>query len=98
MRLGKFDRDRSITFIPPDGVFELMTYRISENINLPFKIVPVVQEFPDQNRVEYSVKIKAIFERTNFASNVVAKIPVPQNTASCKIYSAGAGKAKYEPD
>lgn len=98
VRLGKFDRDRSITFIPPDGVFELMTYRISENINLPFKIVPVVQEFPEQNRVEYSVKIKAIFERTNFASNVVAKIPVPPNTASCRIYSAGAGKAKYEPD
>jgi AP-2 complex subunit mu-1 len=42
VRLGRFDRDRSITFIPPDGVFELMTYRISENINLPFKIVPVV--------------------------------------------------------
>jgi len=42
VRLGKFDRDRSITFIPPDGIFEVMTYRISENINLPFKIVPVV--------------------------------------------------------
>ena len=42
VRLGRFDRDRSITFIPPDGTFELMTYRISENINLPFKIVPVV--------------------------------------------------------
>lgn len=42
VRLGKFDRDRSITFIPPDGVFDVMTYRISENINLPFKIVPVI--------------------------------------------------------
>ena len=81
VRLGKFDRDRSITFIPPDGIFELMTYRISENINLPFKIVPVVQEYPEQNKLEYSVKIKAIFERTNFASSVVAKIPVPPNTA-----------------
>ena len=47
VRLGRFDRDRSITFIPPDGLFELMTYRISENINLPFKIVPVVQEYPE---------------------------------------------------
>ena len=47
VRLGKFDRDRSITFIPPDGVFDVMTYRISENINLPFKIVPVVQEYPE---------------------------------------------------
>lgn len=98
VRLGRFDRDRSITFIPPDGMFELMTYRISENINLPFKVVPVVQEYPENNTIEYSVKIKAIFERSNFASNVVCKIPVPKNTGTVKIYSAGAGKAKYEPD
>lgn len=26
VRLGKFDADRSITFIPPDGEFELMKY------------------------------------------------------------------------
>jgi len=45
--LGRFDRDRSITFIPPDGIFTVMTYRISENINLPFKIVPVIQEYPE---------------------------------------------------
>ena len=24
VRLGKFDKERAITFIPPDGVFELM--------------------------------------------------------------------------
>lgn len=29
VRLGRFDRDRSITFIPPDGLFEVMTYRVS---------------------------------------------------------------------
>jgi len=66
VRLGRFDRDRSITFIPPDGVFELMTYRITENINLPFKLMPVVQEY-GKEKVEYSVKVKSIFERTNFA-------------------------------
>jgi AP-2 complex subunit mu-1 len=42
VRLGRFDRDRSITFIPPDGLFEVMTYRVSQNINLPFKITPVI--------------------------------------------------------
>lgn len=42
VRLGRFDRDRSITFIPPDGTFEVMTYRVSSNINLPFKITPVI--------------------------------------------------------
>jgi AP-2 complex subunit mu-1 len=27
VRLGKFDAERTITFIPPDGEFELMRYR-----------------------------------------------------------------------
>ncbi len=44
VRLGKFDADRSITFIPPDGEFELMRYRVTNNINLPFRIIPAVQE------------------------------------------------------
>ena len=97
MRLGRFDRDRSITFIPPDGTFQLMTYRITENINLPFKVMPVVQEYGKQ-RIEYSVKVKSIFDRSNFATNVIIKIPVPKNTATCKVYAHGIGKAKYEPE
>lgn len=40
VKLPKFDKERSITFIPPDGSFELMSYRITQNINLPFKIMP----------------------------------------------------------
>ena len=93
VRLGRFDRDRSITFIPPDGVFDVMTYRISENINLPFKIVPVVQEYPDQNKIEVSIRLKSIFEESNFGQNVVCKIPVPSNTAQVRIFSSGQGKA-----
>lgn len=74
VRLGKFDRDRSITFIPPDGNFEIMSYRISENINLPFKIVPVIQEYPEMCKMEISVRLRAIFEPQSFANNVVLKI------------------------
>lgn len=44
VRLGKFDADRTITFIPPDGQFELMRYRVTDNINLPFRVLPAIQE------------------------------------------------------
>lgn len=81
VRLGNFERDRAISFIPPDGLFELMSYRVSENINLPFKIVPVMQEYPEQCKYEFSVRVKAIFDCTIFAENVVVKIPVPKTTA-----------------
>ena len=44
------------------------------------------------------MKLRSIFEHSNFANNVVVKIPVPSNTASVKVFAAGNGKAKYEPD
>jgi AP-2 complex subunit mu-1 len=44
VKLGQFDVDRTISFIPPDGEFELMKYRITQNVNLPFKVIPVVTE------------------------------------------------------
>jgi len=77
VRLGKFDKDRSITFIPPDGQFDIMSYRITENVNLPFKVVPVVQEYPELCKIEISVRLKAIFEPSYSATQVICKIPVP---------------------
>merc|ERR1719210_545699 len=51
VRLSKFDTDREITFIPPDGNFELMTYRITENIDSPFKLLPGIKTL-GRNRLE----------------------------------------------
>ena len=34
VRLSRFDSDRTISFIPPDGEFELMSYRLSTEVNL----------------------------------------------------------------
>merc|ERR550514_224714 len=96
VKLSKFDQDKAITFVPPDGIFELMSYRITDSINLPFKVLPVVQE-RGRNRVECSVKIKSMYERNIFATNVVTKIPCPRNTAKAVVQSLGAGKAKFEP-
>jgi AP-2 complex subunit mu-1 len=94
--LGKFDKERAITFVPPDGFFELMSYRISENVNLPFKIMPVINEY-GKSKIEVRIKLKALFEKMIYATNVVIKVPCPKNTAIVNT-SAGVGKAKYEPE
>jgi AP-2 complex subunit mu-1 len=112
VKLGKFDSDRTISFIPPDGEFELMRsvspthvhrsctdewsrYRSTTNINLPFKINPIVEE-RGSARVDYTVHVKANFSPKLNASNVIIRIPTPLNTTSvdCKV---GMGKAKYVP-
>ncbi|KAM0792206.1 hypothetical protein ACM66B_004902 [Microbotryomycetes sp. NB124-2] len=95
VKLGKFDSDRTISFIPPDGEFELMRYRSTTNVNLPFRVQPIVEEI-GKTRVEYTVHVKATFPAKLSASNVVIKIPAPPNTTKvdCKV---GLGKAKYVP-
>ena len=32
VRLSRFENDRTISFIPPDGDFELMSYRLSTQV------------------------------------------------------------------
>ncbi|KAJ5072294.1 ap-2 complex subunit mu [Anaeramoeba ignava] len=95
VKLGKFDSDRTISFIPPDGVFELMKYRTTENVMLPFKVMPVVKE-QGGSTVEAKVTIRAEFSEKLFASKVVIRIPVPKNTADTKT-STTIGRAKYDP-
>ena len=92
VKLGRFDAERSISFIPPDGEFELMRYRTTDHINLPFKVQPVVNEY--KTRVEYKVAVKSLFAGQLFASNVVIKIPTPPNCAKANI-TVPVGRAKY---
>ncbi|RDL39367.1 Uncharacterized protein BP5553_03707 [Venustampulla echinocandica] len=95
VKLGKFDTDRIISFIPPDGEFELMRYRATENVNLPFKVHAIVNEV-GKTKVEYSIAIRANYGSKLFATNVVVRIPTPLNTARI-TERCTQGKAKYEP-
>jgi AP-2 complex subunit mu-1 len=94
VKLDKFESERTINFIPPDGEFELMKYRTTENITLPFKIRAIVTELPSQNKVEYKISIRSNYSSKIFAQNIAVKIPTPLNTSSTKI-SVNGGKAKY---
>lgn len=96
VKLGRFDADRIISFVPPDGEFELMRYRATENVNLPFKVHPIVREI-GTTKVEYSVAIKANYSPKLFATNVIIRIPTPLNTAKTTERTS-QGRAKYEPE
>jgi len=96
VKLGKFDADRIISFIPPDGEFELMRYRATENVNLPFKVHAIVNEV-GKSKVEYSIAIKANYGSKLFATNVIIRVPTPLNAAKITERTS-QGKAKYEPE
>lgn len=97
VRLSKFEQERAITFIPPDGQFELMSYRITDNVACPFKILPVIAE-RGRTKIDVTLKIKSVFDKAMSATNVVIKIPCPKSTAVANVVSISAGRAKYEPE
>lgn len=95
VKLGKFDNDRTISFIPPDGEFELMRYRSTTNVNLPFKVTPIVEEH-GKTRVEYTIHVRTTFSPKLNATNVILKIPTPLNSATVEP-KVTLGKARYNP-
>ena len=97
VRLSKFEQERAITFIPPDGQFELMSYRITDNVACPFKILPVIAE-RGRTKIDVTLKIKSVFDKAISATNVVIKIPCPKATAVANVIAISAGRAKYEPE
>lgn len=45
VRLGKFESDRAISFVPPDGTCELIKYRTTQDIKLPFRYDYVLSDY-----------------------------------------------------
>ncbi|KAL0946480.1 hypothetical protein HGRIS_012697 [Hohenbuehelia grisea] len=95
VRLDEFDATRTISFIPPDGEFELMRYRSTSNVKLPLRVIPTVTEV-GTSQVTYIVTVKTNFDSKLSATNVVLRVPTPLNTTTvdCKV---ATGKAKYVP-
>lgn len=84
VRLSRFENDRTISFIPPDGEFELMSYRLSTPVK-PLIWVEAAVESHKGSRVEYMVKVKAQFKRRSTANNVEIYVPVPDDADSPKF-------------
>ena len=58
VRLSRFENDRTISFIPPDGEFELMSYRLNTQVK-PLIWVECIVESHSGSRIEYMLKVRA---------------------------------------
>jgi len=94
VKLSKFETERSISFIPPDGEFELMKYRTTKDITLPFRVIPLVRE-TSRTHMEIKVVLKTLFKATLTAQKVEVCIPTPPNTSGVRIVTL-RGKAKHK--
>jgi len=96
VRLSRFENDRTISFIPPDGEFELMTYRLNTQIK-PLIWIEAVVDKHAHSRVEYMVKARSQFKPRSVANKVEIIIPVPPDASSPK-FKTSIGTVKYRPE
>ncbi|GLH04532.1 Uncharacterized protein GBIM_10221 [Gryllus bimaculatus] len=94
VKLSKFETEHSISFIPPDGEFELMRYRTTKDISLPFRVIPLVREV-GRTKMEVKVVLKSNFKPSLLGQKIEVKIPTPLNTSGVQLICM-KGKAKYK--
>lgn len=101
VRLTKFENDRIISFIPPDGEFELMTYRYKPKADL---IKPVVNvacsvECFSGTRIKYTLtaSVNIPKRRKSGYCSIDILVPVPSDADSPR-FRTSVGVAEYVPE
>ncbi|KAG4921388.1 hypothetical protein JHK84_050262 [Glycine max] len=96
VRLARFENDRTISFIPPDGSFDLMTYRLSTQVK-PLVWVEAQVEKHSKSRIEIMVKARSQFKERSTATNVEIELPVPADATNPNVRTS-MGSASYAPE
>jgi AP-1 complex subunit mu len=95
VRLSQYEKDRSITFVPPDGQFNLMKYRLSSTLHPIIRVTAKIERYKG-SRVELNVTAKADFRKETVAQSVKISVPVPPDVDTPKA-QATSGKMAYSP-
>eukprot|EP00958_Prasinococcus_capsulatus_P005045 scaffold479_cov376-Prasinococcus_capsulatus_cf.AAC.13 len=94
VKLRNYETNKEVAFVPPDGEFELCNYRMTENIKVPFKVVPLYTQH-GRTRAEMTVKIRGDFAMDLMAYKVVLTLPVPGTTSNV-VPEVSGGKCKFD--
>ena len=95
VQLDKFDTEREIEFIPADGEFELMNYRLDVDLK-PLIWVDLEVDIKSETRHDYVVIARTNFKQRSIASNCDIFIPVPIDVIKCDC-KTNLGSAKWDP-
>ncbi|GFY91408.1 clathrin adaptor complexes medium subunit family protein [Actinidia rufa] len=96
VRLARFENDRTIAFIRPDGSFDLMTYRLSTQVK-PLIWVEAQVERHSRSRIEISVKARSQFKERSTATNVEIELPVTSDATNPNVRTS-MDSASYAPE
>ncbi len=84
--LDEFESSRTLHFIPPDGEFAVLNYRITADFRAPFRIFPTIEDV-SEFKVDFICTVRAELPEGTHGTNVVIRLPLPRSTvgASCSF-------------
>jgi AP-4 complex subunit mu-1 len=93
VKLQDWDSLRILSFLPPDGEFTLMNYRVTSEFQAPFKIFPFF-ELVSAYKVELIIKVRAEIPENSKGTSVVCSVPVPKGCsgATCNLVPGVVGQ------
>jgi AP-4 complex subunit mu-1 len=98
VNLTEFESARTLSFVPPDGEFVVLNYRVTGDFSTPFRIFPSIEEV-EPKKLEITILIRAEMPSNHFGANVTVEMPLPKCTsvASCSVISSpGSGTSHAE--
>jgi len=93
VRYNRYEMDRVISFVPPDGAFQLMTYRIYQTIQPPMYCKPTISFGETGGRVSIMVGPKNCGDKT--VEDVIVTIPIPSCVSTHNLEPT-MGITKYD--
>lgn len=88
VRFARYEREKIVSFIPPDGEFKLMDFRIVGNIQLPLYVKPQIYPTESGMHVQVVIGTKPNMLGDRTIDDVVVTIPFSKSTASFGLSSA----------
>lgn len=93
VRLARFERDRIISFVPPDGEFTLCSYKVDNNINIPIYVRPEFNWTQDKCTFSISFGQRASF--STLLEDIAIVIPIPK-ACSATVTQANIGTVRTD--
>jgi AP-3 complex subunit mu len=93
VRYSRYERDRVLSFVPPDGVFNLAKYRCNQQADLPLYVKPQFSWHGSTGKIMVMCGTKNT--RGKDVEDVVVTIPFPKCVATVS-FSVNCGSVHYD--
>ncbi|KAI9311783.1 Mu homology domain-containing protein [Dichotomocladium elegans] len=95
-RYRKWESDKVLSFVPPDGIFKLMSYRVALNHfqAMPLQVKP--QILLSQNGGKFDITVHPRTSGGKPIENVVLTLPMPKSTNNVNA-TCNSGQYMYDP-